>query len=119
MYNIQSIVHNETIFASTLFTVFSFDFVAFAHTMDDDEIVVEDEVSSALSYLILRNSLSIMTGPKNPLSNQQMDHVCLLLKKYIKKHNFIYSIKQKLSILQEAIEVKSIRPYKKQLKQEY
>jgi hypothetical protein len=34
---------------------------------------------------------------------------CLLSKRYNEKHHFVYSIKQKLSILQEATEVKDIR----------
>jgi DDE superfamily endonuclease/Tc5 transposase DNA-binding domain len=76
---------------------------------DDEDIVAEDEVTLALTYLNLNNPSRTITRPTNELSNQQMARRCLLTKKYNKKHHFVYSIKQKLAILQEAIEVKNIR----------
>jgi hypothetical protein len=66
---------------------------------DDDDIVAEDEVTLALSYLNLNNPSHIGTSPANALSNQQMARQCLLSKRYNKKHHFVYSIKQKLPIL--------------------
>jgi hypothetical protein len=68
--------------------------------------VAEDEVTTALRSLNIGNMSNVVTVP---LSNQQMARRCLWSKKYNKKHHFAYSIKQKLSIVQEAIKVKNVR----------
>jgi hypothetical protein len=87
-------------------------FVIIVNTMedcyDDEDIVAEDEVTLALTYLNLNNPSRTITRPTNELSNQQMARRCLLSKQYNKKHHFVYLIKQKLSILQEAIKGKNI-----------
>jgi Tc5 transposase DNA-binding domain len=76
---------------------------------DDEDIVAEDELTLALTYLNLNNPSCSITRPTNKLSNQEMARRCFLSKRYYRKHHFVYLIKQKLSILQEAIEVKNIR----------
>jgi hypothetical protein len=80
-------------------------FVVIVNTMEgcynDEHIVAEYEVSLALTYLNLNNPSLTITRPTNELSNQQMARRCLLSKWYNKKHHFVYSINQKLSILQE------------------
>jgi hypothetical protein len=77
--------------------------------MDDfnmDNTVAEDEAMTALRSLNIGNMSNVDTLP---LSTQEMARRCFLSKKYQKKHHFAYSIKQKLSIVQEAIEVKNFR----------
>jgi Helix-turn-helix domain len=113
MYYTLSILHISISFATLLHKVLWVDFGVIATTMDCtydyDDIVTEDEVTSALRSLNINISLNTSTRSTNALSNQQMARRCLLSKWYNKTLHYVYSIKQKLSILQEAIEVKNIR----------
>jgi transposase-like protein len=113
VYYTLSILHISISLATLLHKVRWVDFGVIAITMDCtydyDDIVAEDEVTSALRSLNINISSTTSTRSTNALSNQQMARRCLLSKRYNKTHHYVYSIKQKLSILQEAIEVKNIR----------
>jgi hypothetical protein len=114
MYDTQSILHIAISFATLPHNVlWVVDFGVIAITMEgsynNGDIVAEDEVTSALSYLNMDCSLNTTTGSTNALSNQQMARRYLSLKRYNKKHHYVCSIKQNLSILQVAIKLKNIR----------
>jgi hypothetical protein len=67
------------------------DFGVISITMEgcynNDVIVAEDEVASALRYLKIKSFPNTTTGSTNALSNQQMARRRLLSKRYNKKHH--------------------------------
>jgi hypothetical protein len=81
-----NVLHSAVSFATLPHKVLWVDFGAIAITMAGsyhyDDIVAEEEVTFALSYLHSKSSSNTTRGSTNPLSNQQMASRCLLSKRY-------------------------------------